>query len=416
MKHYVKLPDGTEFGTEYHLEEVTNSFLRLIQRKNKKNAKNKIGVIVAISTENEDDKKRVTYDVISNLNNYINSKNISGWFKVISLDEKESVEIDNTNWKKTVDKYKGNLIIYGHVSKRRINGRFNYLFKLEAGVVHSPIPLFVSNLLSSEFSSIFPRERYFPVNDELQGFEITAERVGLAVEYMIAVAIYFSGNFGQSLKLFVELDNNLKSLIKTKDIDQIHILTKKVPLRITDVCLTVCDNLYNAYSLKRDKTFVKNAKVYLDLIDYYSPGNTRFKHFLSMYYFLIEKNNKSAIDVLKKVHDPLQQYNLGFLYFVDNQLNEGLRCYKRALKRTIPPKTVTDIECFMEETLISEPSKIQLLFSMGLINLRLKEDYILAKSDFTEFINKSKNNPKYTDLQRLSKSYIQEINKKPIFS
>ncbi|HEX6976763.1 MAG TPA: hypothetical protein VF185_00185 [Patescibacteria group bacterium] len=415
VKIAYKNPTGAEASLEVDPDEIKSflagSFSKIINH-NKKNPRNKIGILIAVSSEDNDEKKHIDNDLISELNKFLNSKNLAGLFNIISLDTKEAKEIDNTNWQKAVSRHKAHLIVYGHISKRNVNGIKNYSLKLEAGIVHNPIPIILSDLLSSEFAGIFPRERYFPTNDDLLGFEITTEWMGLSLEYMIGVALYVSRNLGLAYTLFEELDKKLNNISKTKGIEAVKHLKVKVPQRTIEVSLSICDFLYTTYSRKRDKKFIVDTRKYLDTIIKYNPKEKRAKNFLAIYYFLIENNAKKAIVCLKDLKDPIQPYNMGFLLFFIDEIHQGLRHYNRAFKRRIPSKALIDAESFMEETLNDDPTKVQIKFAMGLINYRGKEDYTLALEDFKNFVKTSKNNNRYPELLRLSKIYIQEIIKK----
>lgn len=404
-------PDGKQSIdiTIQDIKDLLEFPIKKIKDLSKKNNKGKIGIIIAISTEEEDEKNRVDNDLVKELNKFLNSKNLIGVFNIIVLNKKEAEKIDSSNWINVVRSHSAHVIVYGHVSKRNKGGIKNYSLKFEAGVVHSPIPVVLSKLLSAEFSSLFPRERFFPVDDDLLGFEITAEWISLAVEYMVGVAFFVSRNLGLAFKIFSDLKEKLDNVSKIKDVEAIEQFKLKVPQRIIEVSLSICDFLYTTYSYKRDKNFIIETKKYLDVINSYNQEETRVKHFASIYYFLIEKDVVKAIQELRQFNDPLQPYNMGFLYFFKDEIEVGLRYYFKALKREVPSKSLIDIESFISDTLDDYPTKLQLYFSRGLINYKGKEDLKLALEDFKKFNSMAKNNPKYVELIRLSAIYVKEI-------
>ena len=393
-----------EFLVDKFKKGVSNSFVKDLERKNKKE---KIGIVVGIITEEDDERNRVDNDLIKEVNNFLNSKNLAGLFNIIKLDNEESKKIDNQNWLKVLEKFNAHLIIYGSVYKR--NAGTGYSLKLEAGIRHEPIPVIVSNILSNDFASIFPRQRFIPKADDLLGFEITAKEIGLVAQYMVGVALLVSGYLPHSFTILTSLKEKIDS-ITTKEIQILDQLRDKTKNRIVDVSINICFFLYGLYSLQRDIKFIKDSKSYIDIIRRNSPLNNSVKHLEAIYYFLVDNNVNKAISTLLSFDDPLKPYNLGFLYFFKGDIAQGMKSYKKAFKRGIPGKTANELEIFVSDILEKYPEKYQLFFVRALINYRIRGDFKLALDDFKTFINKARY--KYPDLIRLSEIYRQEIHKK----
>lgn len=378
----------------------------------KKNTKDKIGIVIAIKTEDGAVKKRVENDLVDGLNKFLNSKNLNGVFNIIVLGKSESSKINNVNWEKILREKKSHLIVYGSVLKRKNKGAENYVLRLEAGIVHNPIPVHLSRVISNEFASLFPRERNFPEDDELLGFEITAEWIGFVTQYMIGVAFYISGNPGHSFLILNDLLDKLRAVSKVKNISAVEELKKRVPLRLVEISISICQLLYNLYVAKKDKEFILETKNYLDVIEKFSPADDRIAEVSSIYYFLIEGDMRKAIERGRFSRYPTKPYNLGFLYFMMDDIDSGIRYYKSAFKRKITPQTLMEMESFIVDSIHTHPKKIQLHFSLGVINYKGKEDFALALNDFKKFIKAARGKKKYNQLSRLAMSYVSELKKK----
>lgn len=387
-------------------EGVSSSFVQDLRRRNKKH---KIGIVVGITTEENDERNRVDNDLIKEINNVLNSKNLAGLFNIIKLDNEESKKIDNQNWLKKLEKLEAHLIIYGSVYKR--NAETGYSLKLDAGVRHEPIPAIVSNILSNDFASIFPRQRFIPKANDLLGFEITAKEIGLIAQYMVGVALFVSGYLGPSFIILTSLKEKIDS-ITTKEIHTLDQLRDRTKDRIVDVSINICFYLYNLYSLERNIDFIKDSKSYIDIVNRDRPLSNSVKHLESIYYFLVDNNIDKAISTLLSFDDPLKPYNLGFLYFFKEDIAQGLRYYKKAFKRDISGKTANELEIFVSDILEKYPEKHQLLFARALINYKIRGDFKLALDDFKIFINKVSSKHEYPELIRLSEIHLQEIHKK----
>lgn len=380
-------------------ESVSIPYIKVLR---KRNGNNKIGILIAIFTEEEESQNRLDNDLIRDLKSTINSLNITPLFNIIQLDNVEAKKIDNENWIKYLKKYNSSLIIYGYVSKR--NSKSGYSIKLEAGVVHNPIPHIVSQVLSIDFASLFPRKKFIPEADDLLGFEITAKEIAFVAQYMVAVALFVSGLFGPAFNLFNALALQLNS--GGHDMGRLKL---KVGDRIADVSRSACYFLYDLYSLKRDKKLIRETKVYIDAFNQYKPQDVSLKNLEAMYYFIIESDADKAISVLSSFDMPVKVYNLAFLYFYINDIKNGLRVYKKAVKREVSERTKNELEVFISEAIEGNPQKKQLYFARGFLNYKARKDLRLSLEDFKNVINCCYYDEKYKEIVRLSTIYCQEI-------
>lgn len=372
------------------------------------NKKDKIGIIIGISTEEDDERNRVDNDLIKEVNNFLNTSNLVGLFNVIKLNSEESKKIDNQNWIKVLEKKGSHLIIYGHVAKRK--EETGYSLKLEAGVRHKPIPTIVSNILSSEFASLFPRQRFIPANNDLLGFDVTAKEIALVAQYMVGVALFVSGFLGLSFTILKSLSEKIDS-VSNKTISIGGLLKQKTGDRIVNISMAICALLYDSFAIKRDVEFVRDSKKYIDIVNASKSNEKSIKHLESIYYFLIEKDVDKAIMAYHTFDDALRPYNLGFLYFFKGDFKKGQRCYKNAFKREIPDRALIDLEVFITEIMEAYPKKYELLFARALINYKGKKDFKLAKDDFKEFLRRCGSEEKYKELIKLSSEYMARLKK-----
>jgi len=91
-------------------------------------------------------------------------------------------------------------------------------------------------------------------------------------------------------------------------------------------------------------------------------------------------------------------------------MNDAVRTYKAAFK--IPTKDTSvpfEIEEFIDWVVHKEPSKTQLHFCLGLINIRLKEDMRRTKQDFKMFLESTPEN-QFSEQRELAQKYISECN------
>ena len=130
----------------------------------------------------------------------------------------------------------------------------------------------------------------------------------------------------------------------------------------------------------------------------------------SFYYFV---NNR--IDDAIAEYDNITEkditwlYNLGFLMAFKGDVEGAWSQYRRAFYGTASPNVITDTEVFISEVINKYPEKVQLLFFRGLINYKVKKDYVLAAQDFEEFV-RAEGSLAYPNQVSVAKKYLFLIN------
>ena len=92
-------------------------------------------------------------------------------------------------------------MIFGLLKKRFDLGKEYYVFKLDFAVIHSPIPESVSRKFAEVMKQVAPMDTRINVKNELRGFEITSEWAAFAIEYIIGVAAFLTGDLLFSAEL-----------------------------------------------------------------------------------------------------------------------------------------------------------------------------------------------------------------------
>ena len=128
-----------------------------------RNNKNKIGVVIAIYTENESERIKLKNDFLIKLKKDFLNSNLQESIKLIFLKNHFSEKIkDSDNWqshiKKINSKIKAHFYICGEIKKRK-HGKpdeENYFFHLKGLVSHAPISHRVSQSIGQDFSKVLP--------------------------------------------------------------------------------------------------------------------------------------------------------------------------------------------------------------------------------------------------------------------
>jgi len=399
------------------IEGVILGFIVLISiliwflfRRYPKNITNKIGIVIAIKTENKQEYIKLRSDLILEFKNILQHYGKENVFNIIELPEYYTKKInDRTSSIEALKRTRSHFIIYGVCKRRMEEGKENYFISTEARVVHKPIPIIVSEKLSREFAELFPRKVIFPVADEISGFEITSEWMAFVTKYIIGIAAFLSGCFDFSFDIFRKLHGELKSIAVSTP--QIKKLKTRIPKRISESALALASRTYFMYRKTKDKKLLEKLKLFLDILSSIDPNNYSAHLLRGIYFFLVEKDVQKAKREIKKSRNALDvtwRYSEAFLFAYEGNLNKTEKSYKKAFKAEVSPDVIFQTEEFIYDVLEIEPEKCQLWYCVGMINWKAKGDKILAKKYFEKFLECGDNNS-FMEQKSKVKEYLKQL-------
>lgn len=381
-----------------------------------KSKKNKIGIVIAIKTEKDSEKNRLKNDLVNNLNHYIKSSELADLFnEIIFLPERFCERIND---QQTADKYlrlcRSNLMVYGSLTQRNIDGDNSYVFKLYGLVRHVPIKTGGGNhqRLIDDFSKTLSNV-HFSETKEVLGFEITQNMIGMVSKLIVASTINIAGFALVSYRLINELLLEIETVeinrIKNPIVQQIK---KRAVSRLIESSQLLISHYYDKFIGTRDDEDLFMAADYLERLLEVDPLNYSGHLTKAMVLFRKEEID-AAISILEDLDDsdPTWRYSLGFLYAfrnINDDIEKALDQYRRATYKQAESNVINDTEIFLSEEIVKHPEKIQLHFFRGLINHKCKPDYHLANEDFRYFLNQDASRH-FPRLRVLSSKYLSEI-------
>lgn len=383
--------------------------------------RNNIGVILAIVTENEEIQNRLKNDLIFNLRDIL-SKKCHKDFQLEILSKYHSKKIfesyKNNDKEKLLNyhiKTRSQYLVFGYCDKRMHKGKKHYFIKLDASVCHREIKKEIKQAFSGDMRKVLPNI-LFPETEEIAGFQITSNIIGLGARYVIGKASFYSKDFQMAFELhknLLEEINNYKSKLGKKNIDIIDLpiinnieeLTKK-SLKTTALILARINYLY-----------IKNYEEmnrFIEEVQALEPNNYESLLLKSIYFFLKSRDINSAMEELKKAEnssrsDSTWLYNKAFLLAYKDKLDDAYHTYTRAFSGRVGPDIPLVVEEFTYNIWKEEKEKIQLLYCLGLINFFKKKDYILAKQYFKEFVELAEKKNVFLEQIKYSKNYLAKM-------
>lgn len=372
-----------------------------------------IGIAIAINCETKKERQRLRSEFIDGLKQEISKGKIKN-FEIFSLSDYQSEKIDSDDKAKEIQrKINAHLFIWGKCRVREHHGQPTYVLEFQrVGVRHIPIHKEISKSLSREIGQYFPGKFLIPEKNELEGFQITKEMIGVSVRFTLGLACLMSGNPIAALGFHEDLWKFLKTLpgLDSNSLHPYQKLRKSLPKLLIEE--TSQANLI--YVWERPPHWLENMKKSLDLQELIEPRNYHGHLSRASYYFLSGNFRKAKREIVraKNESDSSWEFSLAFLEAYEGKLEKSDMTYKRAFNGNYQDHIPNQTEEFIRKVLESEPEKIQLHYCLGMINYFCKGDLISAKSDFRNFVHAGEGQGLFLRSVEIARNYLMEIERK----
>lgn len=387
------------------------------------NAKNKIGIVISINTENDKQRIRVKNDFIRDLNEQIIKNNLGKTINVILLNNHQTERVSkalelyskNTqgkkeikNWNSIKKSMRSHFYIYGDIKERQ-DIENKYFINFEAAVLHAPVTILTQKKIKEEFLNVWYNKVSFQEKIEFKGFKLVADSVFIAVEYIVGIAALVSGN----IELALKLHNNLNK-------DSYFQKFTPLPPNLKHVKLKLKSLLVEEYFLLAKYYYTQNK--FEECNNYLNQSLSIQKSYdalsqRSIIEFSYKKDPQKALDTVyesKKLakNNGTWRYNEGFLLMYLQKYEKAIKVYKKIIEYSYPGEETTLIEIytFIKDYLKNNPEKIQFYFVLGYLKYKKDSNYSDAYSYFDHFLIEANN--KYDFLKQKAQSYKFELEQK----
>lgn len=193
-----------------------------------KGSKDKINLIIGITTEDETQKIRITKDTADQIDKLLTKHNLSKRYQVKVLHNhlaKKLIKIikvygdsmkagladseDMRKFNTISDRMKAKFFVYGDLIKRDSpNGQF--LLSFEALIKHAQPTTEQGKILRDEFNQLCTNEVRILESDELNGFRSNAEHLFFTASFMLGLATFVDNQFLEGISIWEELEAHVK--------------------------------------------------------------------------------------------------------------------------------------------------------------------------------------------------------------
>ncbi|NQU83806.1 MAG: hypothetical protein HQ536_03785 [Parcubacteria group bacterium] len=376
-----------------------------------RNKKNKLGIVIAIYSENETERQKLKADFISKLKKTLRQEGILNFSEVIFLKNHFSNQIkESNNARRKLEainkKIKAHFYVWGNVKKRPDGDEGEkYFINFQGYVVHKPIPQSLSQRISIDFSKVLPKEVNFLEKRSFRGFEASATIVHLAAKYIIGIAAFVSQDPQLALKLHLGLKDQFNAFRPLPP--NLQDIRNRIPLLISD------EKLWIAMWHFEDER-VGEAKIALQEALSENCNNYGAWLFKAIIDFLIDKNIDESFASIKKAENYAKgsfewRYSKAFLYFWKEDYQNALKICQKIKQQSYSTEAITlkEVRQFNLNLLSGASIKAQLYFWIGYLSFFKENNLANALQDFENFEKLA--NSKMTILKQRSTIYLRDI-------
>lgn len=368
-----------------------------------KTPRGKVGIVIAIATEREAERKRLKTELLDHLVEYLEQRPSSLPFKVIDVPGYLVPEVTDTpSAMKMCTATRGKLLIWGAVRTRRRGQQETLVIRLEGQVVHRETPLPRSLALRNDMRATIPKQTEINLEDELTGFEATSQGLAAAAKYVVALAFAVSDEWTESKSLLYELENELAppkqtsgKRSKPKRGDQIGRLKPMVGNRLIEICFADYIEQFRLWTSDRDNLTLL-AKAEPKLEEYrnacirYSKEESAYWISKAMLEVTLRQNLSAAENLLRRcqavaITDPTWRLSLAFIAVLRNQLNAAITHYDTAFRLNVDMENIFNVEAYVHWWLKRNGGPPALYLLSAMLNISGKNDLEIARADIASF-------------------------------
>lgn len=362
----------------------------LWSRRPPKTQPNKVGVLVAITCENDEESQRVRSDFLIPLQRLIRGGAAGSALQFIDLPQHIARHVITHEDAELVRiRSRAHFMLFGHVRKRPIDGVERHVLDLEGIVAHKPVPLDVQKQFAAEFSELLPRRVLIDADNDSLAFQFTSEWAEAVAKYVIGIAAYMSGDLDYAERLYLDVQGRLTE--KAKGFPIFRKLSERLPIRLSEVHHTRAELAHVAWRRTGDPMRIADIEEHLSReVGTAAPLKPGY-HFLSaIVAFLRSRDISAAIGHLRNVKnsdDPLWNLNMGFLAGYKGNLKTAARHYRAASEHAVDPDVLLQVEEFVRWVLERESDKYQLWYCLALFYWKVTGDKAQARRCFRRFLD-----------------------------
>jgi tetratricopeptide (TPR) repeat protein len=383
----------------------------IISKSPPKTQKNKIGFLISIACDGDEESKKLRDDFVIPLRQLVKSGKTGSAFHFMELPQhlaRSLIEKDDAQSIRS--RSRAHFMLFGRVRLRELEGQKHHVIDLDSMVTHEAVTKEASQLLAKEFLELMPRKITIPTENDLLSFQFTSEWAAIVAKYVIGIAAALSGDLEYAETLYKDTLKQLHG--KDPKFPIYQKLTTRIPIRISELDEAKAIATHKAWTINHDPTLIDELGEHLKSVEKSRQETViAVLHLTAIHEFLKSRDANQAIKTLNKIKDTNNaqwHYNMAFLEGYIGNLKSATRHYRQATKLDFSSDVIAQVEDFICWVLQQEPNMYQLNYCLGFFNWKTKGDRIQAKKDFTKFIDEGSAD-QYKKERELTQKWLTEI-------
>lgn len=383
----------------------------------------KQNIIIAITTENNKQKIRISNDFTNNLKLRLKEYGLNNSYDIIVVHSHLSKEIkkrieqafickkgsyvgeeERLRFNSMLKRMNAKFIVYGDlISRNAPNDR--YYLNIEALICHNSTDSITGRKIKEEFQTVWKKEIDFLESEELTGFRSTSNQVFFASSYMIGLATFVDNKFDKGCDVFRNLMDYIQ---KNNEYEQFK--TKIVSLLSTSYLL---ESLKLFYQGNIEDSIMYRKKYHELIPDEYDKCLNE-----AIFQVNRKKNPELALEFVERAEklakdNGIWKYNKLYLLIILNKHKDALNILDNILKTSFKDEigTISQVISYNNTCLKEDENHLQTYFIKGVFIYKKLHQPVAAYEEIEKFIDLTNSKDEWRLLNERAKKYISEIDK-----
>ena len=394
-------------------------YYRMIFPKGKKDIQY---IVVAIVTENQKQKERISNDFVNNLRRLLIEYQLHNNYDIVVLHnahsnnlkriiedaflrtKKEKHNIQEVNRFNAVNnRMNAKFIVFGNLISRDAP-KNKYILNIEALIRHRDAPA-VRKEIQNDFQAVWQREISFLEENESTEFKSTSKQIFFAAAYMLGLATIVDFNHIKGIEIGNKLLEYIKANEKYKEFEP------KV-IKMLSLSYFLFSRVHSYLGDYEKSTFYRRK--------YHELVKDDYDTYLSEAIFQVNrrKDPEAALELIEKAKkiskgNGTWRYSKLYLLIRLNRHKDALKTLDEILSSNYKEEldTISQVINYNFNCLKEDPCHIQSLFIIGVLMFKKLNNAPSAYDKIDEFLVKTKNLNEWILLHNRARRYMKEINK-----
>jgi hypothetical protein len=351
--------------------------------------KGKLGFVVCISCEKDEQARQLREDFIETLHALVESGEGGKKLGLIVVPNHRARRVRDTEDALHIGKKtRASFMLYGRARLRSIGEKEVWLLDLNGMVRHAPIPQETGRKFAREFRDLLPSQPRIDRESDALGFEFNSKLVDLEARYIMAIAAALSGSLDYAECLFAEAESRLPQ----QPMHPVHAkLSARIPRHYAFIRMARASEAYGRWLETHKESDLDLYCKNLSEVPTSERHSVEYTQSQALCLFLTKRDVKAALQLLREHphgEKPGWHFSVAFLEACGGHLRRAAKHYRSLRFTDVHSEVLKEVEEFFFWLENIEPRNWVVNYCLGLVNWWVKNDVDSAKEELRKFLDK----------------------------